>query len=171
MSLSIYDIDLALIEASEALNNVFDEETGEVTDIDVFEALKAEIDGLQMARDQKISNVACWYKSLVAEAEAIKAEKQKLAKRQTVAENKAENLKKYLEYALNGEKFKDARVSISYRRSEGIHFADDFDGNTLPKEYLRIKAEPKLTEIKEAIKSGKEFEGISLIEKQNIQIK
>ena len=171
MSLSIYDIDLALIEASEALNNVFDEETGEVTDIDVFEALKAEIDGLQMARDQKISNVACWIKNLNAEAAAIKEEKQKLAKRQAVVENKAENLKKYLEYALNGEKFKDARVSISYRRSEGIHFAEDFDGNTLPKEFLRIKAEPKLTEIKEAIKGGRELEGISLIERQNIQIK
>ena len=100
MSLSIYDIDLALIEASEALNNVFDEETGEVTDIDVFEALKAEIDGLQMARDQKISNVACWIKNLNAEAAAIKEEKQKLAKRQAVVENKSENLKKYLDIGL-----------------------------------------------------------------------
>lgn len=169
--MTIYEIDDEFASKMNELLEIFDEETGEIADLDRFEELKKALDGLAEERKQKISNVACWYKSLVAEAEAIKAEKQKLAKRQQVTENKAENLKAYLEYALGGEKFKDARVNITYRKSEGIHFADDFDGNTLPKEFLRIKAEPKLTEIKEAIKAGQEFEGISLVERQNILIK
>lgn len=169
--MNIYEIDNEFATKMNELLEIFDEETGEITDLDRFEELKKALDGLAEERKQKISNVACWYKSLVAEAEAIKAEKQKLAKRQQVTENKAENLKAYLEYALGGEKFKDARVNITYRKSEGIHFADDFDGNTLPKEFLRIKAEPKLTEIKEAIKAGQEFEGISLVERQNMLIK
>lgn len=169
--MNIYEIDNEFASKMNELLEIFDEETGEITDLDRFEELKKALDGLAEERKQKISNVACWYKSLVAEAEAIKAEKQKLAKRQQVTENKAENLKAYLEYALGGEKFKDARVNITYRKSEGIHFADDFDGNTLPKEFLRIKAEPKLTEIKEAIKAGQEFEGISLVERQNMLIK
>lgn len=169
--MNIYEIDNEFASKMNELLEIFDEETGEITDLDRFEELKKALDGLEEERKQKISNVACWYKSLVAEAEAIKAEKQKLAKRQQSTENKAENLKAYLEYALGGEKFKDARVNITYRKSEGIHFADDFDGNTLPKEFLRIKAEPKLTEIKEAIKAGQQFEGISLVERQNIQIK
>lgn len=155
---------MTLYEIDEQILSCIDEETGEVIDIDRLNAL-------QMERKQKIHNVACWHKSLVAEAKAIKEEKQKLARRQEICENKAESLKAYLEYVLNGEKFKDGAVNITYRKSEGIHFADDFDGNTLPKEFLRIKAEPKLTEIKEAIKAGQEFEGISLIERQNIQIK
>lgn len=169
--MTIYEIDDEFATKMNELLEIFDEETGEITDLDRFEELKKALDGLAEERKQKISNVACWYKSLVAEAEAIKAEKQKLAKRQQSTENKAENLKAYLEYALGGEKFKDARVNITYRKSEGIHFADDFDGNTLPKEFLRIKAEPKLTEIKEAIKAGQEFEGISLVERQNMLIK
>ena len=169
--MTIYEIDNEFATKMNELLEIFDEETGEITDLDRFEELKKALDGLEEERKQKISNVACWYKSLVAEAEAIKAEKQKLAKRQQVTENKAENLKAYLEYALGGEKFKDARVNITYRKSEGIHFADDFDGNTLPKEFLRIKAEPKLTEIKEAIKSGQQFDGISLVERQNMLIK
>lgn len=169
--MTIYDIDNAILEAYEAISEVFDEETGEVTNIDCFEALCGKLDELQMERERKISNIACWIKNLKAEAEAIKTEEQTLNKRRKVCENKVESLKKYLEHALHGEKFKDARVSISYRKSEGIHFADDFDGNTLPKEFLRIKAEPKLTEIKEAIKAGQEFKGISLIEKSNIQIR
>lgn len=169
--MTIYEIDNEFATKMNELLEIFDEETGEITDLDRFEELKKALDGLEEERKQKISNVACWYKSLVAEAEAIKAEKQKLAKRQQSTENKAENLKAYLEYALGGEKFKDARVNITYRKSEGIHFADDFDGNTLPKEFLRIKAEPKLTEIKEAIKAGQEFKGISLVERQNMLIK
>lgn len=169
--MTIYELDDEFSKQMEELLQIFDEETGEVTDVDRFEELRKSLDALQEERKQKISNVACWYKSLVAEAEAIKAEKQRLAKRQQSTENKAENLKAYLEYALGGEKFKDARVNITYRKSEGIHFADDFDGNTLPKEFLRIKAEPKLTEIKEAIKAGQEFKGISLVERQNMLIK
>ena len=169
--MTIYEIDDEFASKMNELLEIFDEETGEITDLDRFEELKKALDGLEEERKQKISNVACWYKSLVAEAEAIKAEKQKLAKRQQSTENKAENLKAYLEYALGGEKFKDARVNITYRKSEGIHFADDFDGNTLPKKFLRIKAEPKLTEIKEAIKAGQQFEGISLVERQNMLIK
>ena len=169
--MTIYDIDNEFATKMNELLEIFDEETGEVTDIDRFEELKKALDDLAEERKQKISNVACWYKSLVAEAEAIKTEKMNLAKRQQVAENKAESLKKYLEYALQGEKFKDARVSISYRRSEGIHFCEGFDGESLPDEFVKVEKKAKLTEIKNAIKEGREIPGVSLISKQNIQIK
>lgn len=169
--MTIFDIDRNFAAIMEDIMLVFDEETGEVTDIDRFEELKRNLDELQEERNTKISNIACWYKQLVAEADAIKTEKMNLAKRQQVAENKAESLKKYLEYALQGEKFKDARVSISYRRSEGIHFCEGFDGESLPDEFVKVEKKAKLTEIKNAIKEGREIPGVSLISKQNIQIK
>lgn len=171
MSLSIYDIDLAIIEAAEALNSLVDEETGEVTDIDIFEDLKAEIDGLQMKREKKISNVACWYKNLKAEAEAIKAEKQKLAKRQQAIENKAENLKKYLEYALQGEKFHDAVTSISYRKSKSVVVDPDMDPFNLPIQFQKVTVEPNKTELKKAIEGGQTVEGVEIVEKTSMQIK
>lgn len=160
--MNIYELDAEFSKVMDELLSVFDEETGEVTDIDRFEELKKALDGLAEERKQKISNVACWYKSLVAETEAIKAEKQNLAKRQQALERKSENLKKYLEYALHGEKFEDARCKISYRSSESITFAEGFDYTKLPEEFQKVTVEPRKTELKKAIKEGQGFAGVFL---------
>ena len=72
--MTIYEIDNEIM-------NCVDMETGEVIDTD-------KLNDLQMERDAKIENVALWIKELKAEAEAIKNEKQALADRQRVAENK-----------------------------------------------------------------------------------
>lgn len=169
--MTIYDIDNEFASKMNELLEIFDEETGEVTDIDRFEELKKALDGLAEERKQKISNVACWYKSLVAEAEAIKTEKQNLAKRQQAIENKAESLKKYLEYALQGEKFEDARCKISYRTSEAVTFADGFDYSKLPTEFQKVTVEPNKVELKKAIKDGQGFAGVFLQKKTSTIIK
>lgn len=154
---SLYEIDNGILEC-------VDPETGEVIDEERLTALELEW-------EQKISGVACWYKDLRAEAEAIKAEKQNLDKRQKAAENKAEQLKKYLAYALNGQKFKDARVSISYRKSEEVVVDEAMDLRKLPEDLLRVKLEPNKTAIKEVIKEGMTVEGCQLITNNNIQIR
>lgn len=154
---------MTLYEIDEEILNLVDQETGEVIDIERLEQL-------EMERDKKISNVACWIKDLKAEAEAIKTEKSALAKRQTVCENKVEQLKEYLIRALNGIKYKDARCSISYRKSESVEI-DDAVINKLPEEYIKVEKSVKKTELKDAMKLGFEFEGCRLIEKNNIQIK
>lgn len=169
--MTIYDIDNEFATKMNELLEIFDEETGEVTDIDRFEELKKALDSLAEERKQKISNVACWYKSLVAEAEAIKTEKQNLAKRQQAVENKAESLKKYLEYALQGEKFEDARCKISYRTSESVTFADGFDYSKLPTEFQKVTIEPNKIELKKAIKDGQWFAGVFLQKKTSTIIK
>lgn len=169
--MTIYDIDNEFATKMDELLEIFDTDTGEVTDIDRFEELKKALDDLAEERKQKISNVACWYKSLVAEANAIKEEKQKLAKRQAACENKAESLKKYLEYALQGEKFKDARVNITYRPTKSVGFIPDYDYSKLPPEFQKVTIEPKKTEIKKAIESGVEIPGAFIEEKVSTIIK
>ena len=154
---------MTLYEIDEEILNLVDQETGEVVDIERLEQL-------EMERDKKISNVACWIKDLKAEADAIKAEKNALAKRQTVCENKVEQLKDYLTRALNGIKFKDARCSISYRKSESVE-VDDSVIDKLPEEYIKVEKTVRKTELKDAMKLGFEFEGCRLIEKNNIQIR
>lgn len=139
-------------------------EDGEVIDLE-------KLDALTMERNSKISNIACWIKDLKAEAEAIKAEKQNLDKRQKVAENKASSLREYLAGFLNGEKYKDARVSISYRKSTAVQIAEDMDIKRLPEEYLKVTVEPSKTAIKEALTNGVVVEGCTLIENNNIQIR
>lgn len=70
---------------------LIDEETGEVIGIDTERA-----DKLQMMRDDKIKNLALYYKNLMAEVNAYKSEKDYFAKRERVAKNKAESIKKFL---------------------------------------------------------------------------
>ena len=155
--MTIYDIEAEIMDC-------IDQETGEVIDIDRLNAL-------EMERDKKISNVACWIKDLKAEAEAIKAEKQALDKRQKAAENKAESLKEWLSSILQGEKFKDSRCSISYRKSERVDFSDSFDLNTLPDSMKKVTIEPKKTEIKEFLKAGGEIDGVRIEENTSMTIK
>ena len=155
---------MTIYEIDEAILGCIDMETGEVIDLD-------RLNELEMKREQKISNVACWYKDLIAEADAIKAEEQNLNRRRKVCENKAESLKNWLAYVLNGNKFEDSRNKISYRRSESVTFAEGFDIESLPEQFKKITVEPKKTEIKNFLKTGATIDGCSVQEKFSIQIK
>ena len=153
---------MKLYEIDETIMSCIDEETGEIIDSE-------KLDKLQMERDKKIENVACWIKDLKAEAEALKAEKQAFAERQKVAENKMESLKKWLAYALNGEKFKTVRASVSFRTTDKVEIADIYK---LDENYLRYK-EPEADNdaIKKAIKEGQEVAGVTLVKNTSVIIK
>ena len=155
---------MTIYEIDEEILKCIDEETGEVIDEDRLNALN-------MERDKKVSNVACWIKDLKAENEAIKTEKQNLSRRQEVNEHKMESLKNWLAFALNGEKFKDGRVSISYRKSESVQFDDTFRIENLPSEFRKVTVEPMKSEIKQAIKDGQSVNGCYIKEENNIQIR
>lgn len=156
--MTLYEIDNAILEC-------VDLETGEIIDCERLEQL-------QMAFDEKVENIACWIKDLSAEAKAIKEEKDNLCQRQRAAENKAQSLKNYLSFALNGSKFKTPKVSISYRRSEAIEINDIGD---IPAEFIKPRVlrpeDASKTDIKEAIKSGQDVPGAVLVEKNNIQVR
>ena len=160
---TLYDINNDMMAAYE---RAIDEETGEIIDVEAW----AEFEQLALDRDAKIENVVLLIKNLRSDAEAYKAEKDSFAKKQKAAENKAEDLKVYLQSILNGEKFKSARASVSYRKSEVVEIS--IPVIDLPKEYLRYKdPEPDKTALKNALKAGEIIEGVELVERQNIQIK
>ena len=153
---------MKLYEIDEAILNCIDTETGEIIDAD-------QLDKLTMERDTKIENVACWIKDLKAEAEALKAEKLAFAERQKVAENKMESLKKWLAYALNGQKFKSTRASVSVRATDSVEVPDIYK---LDENYVRYKEpEADKTAIKEAIKAGQEVAGATLVKNTSVIIK
>lgn len=155
MNMKLYEINDAILEC-------LDEETGEIIDFEKFEQL-------QIEKSAKIESLALWYKNELADAEALKKEKEIFAQREKVAKNKAEQLKQRLDYELAGDTFKTDKVLISYRKSVSV-FVDE--GAELPEKYLTFKQpEPNKTAIKDALKSGIEIHGCSLSENQNIQIK
>ena len=153
---------MTIYEINQAIMECVDLETGEIIDTE-------QLDKLTMKRETKLENVACWIKELKAEAEALKAEKMALAKRQQVAENKMESLKKYLAYALDGQAFKTVRASVTFRKSQAVEIADI---HKLDENYLRYKEpEADKTAIKEALKAGQTVAGATLVENTSVIIK
>lgn len=158
---------MTLYEIEESIMACFDPETGELADVDAFEAL-------QIERTQKIENIACWIKDLTADAAAIREEEKSLADRRRSMENKAENLKNYLSRFLgDGEKYSSARCALSWRKSTKVEVdLQELYKDPLSENYLLYRdPEPNKTAIKEAIKAGFTVNGCELIENNNLQIK
>jgi len=140
----------------------FDEETGEIFD-------EQAIMELQIAREDKIEGIACLIKESKAMAEALKAERESLYKRQKAEERKVESLKKLLTVCMeDGEKFKSARAAISWRTSRSVEVQDE---GLIPAEYLKVVTEPNRTAIKLAIERGEEVPGATIVQKNNVVIK
>ena len=162
--MTLYEIDKQISEFPFDV----DENSGEILNIEDFEAL-------QMARDEKVENVALYIKELQAEAAAIKAEKESLDERMKAKERKADSLKRYLAQALAGEKFESPKVKVSYRKSQQVVLAGEFDewAQENAPELLTVKTTytPSKTAIKEALLDGKTVKYATLIENKNIQIK
>ena len=158
--MKLYEIDNAILDC-------IDLETGEVIDTE-------RLDALNMERDAKIENVACWIKDLRAENEAIKSEKQKLDSRRKVNDNKIESLMGWLNYALNGTKFKTGKCAISFRTSESVEVTEE-GLEALMKEHdelLTYKSpEPNKKAIKDAIKDGLSVVGVQLVQNVSTIIK
>ena len=144
-------------------NRVVNTESGEIIDIEALAALELE-------RDVKIENIGCWIKNLLADAEALKQQKNIFAEREKAAKNKAESLKNYLTVILDGKKFETSRVAMTFRKSESV----EFDGELIdvPHQYLKFR-EPELDKagIKKAIKAGENVPGCYIKSNMNLQIK
>ena len=110
MSMSLYEIDRSILA-------LVDPETGEILDVDALEQL-------QMERETKLENVACWIKNMSAESAAIRQEEMNLAERRKYLERKIDRLKKYLADALNGEKFQTAKCSVTFRKVSKVEITD-----------------------------------------------
>ena len=152
-----------LYDIQRGITDCVDEETGEVID---FEKLSA----LTMELSEKIENIALWIKNLEADAEAFKREEEAFEERKKAAANKAESLRRYLDAALNGQKFTTERVSVSFRSSKAVQIAENTE---LPAEYIKTKVEklPDKKKIGDALKNGIAVPGCALVTNRNMQIK
>lgn len=167
--MTLYEIDKAILDAIERGT---DPETGEVTDT-------SELMALNIERGQKIENIACYIKNLVADASAIKDEIDALAKRKKAAESKAERLKSLLLTALAGDKFETGKCSVSYRRSTAVEIEDacsvvEWAGQDqeLFDRLVRVKApEVNKSAIGAYIKSGHEVPGAKVVERTTVVVR
>ncbi len=146
----------------EIMSCCVDTETGEIIDEEY-------LNQLEMKRDAKIENIACWIKNLQAYAEALKTQKQTFADRQKTVENRVESLKRYLSGYLAGQKFSTPKVAISFRKTSSVNVTDI---SKIPEEFLKFTdPTPDKTAIKNAIKGGVAVAGAEIVEGQSISIK
>ena len=160
---------MTLYEIAQEMASLIDQETGELKDYEAFEAL-------QMARDEKIDNMAKWILDLEAEAKMVKERADELAKRAQNAKKKAERLREFLQEYLGGEKRKTADYTIGYRRTEAVEITDedraiawlmDNDEDALTYQNPKISK----TAVKEILKSGREVPGAELVERQSMSVR
>lgn len=156
--MTLYELDKAIADFELEVN-----EDGEVLNID-------ELDELNLAREQKIEGISLWVKNLEAEKEAVKHEKDNFADREKRLGKKIDSLKKYLTYALDGQKFSTPKVAVSFRKSESVLVKDKY---LIPDSYMNLSVvrEPNKAAIKNALKRGEEIMGCELVEKRNVQIR
>lgn len=134
--------------------------------------LQAQLAELTLAKTDKALYLARKVLNLEAEAEAVKAEKQKLAARQARLERQTESIKGYMTSVLTaGEKLKDSAVTIGWRKSVGVALKGDV--NKLPIRFQRIKVEAATSVLKDCLQNGdsEAAEYATLEERNNIQIK
>jgi hypothetical protein len=160
-----------LYEISQLLQDTVDACLAKAADAEgeITEDWSEFLDAVKLDRDQKALDIGRYIKNLSAEAEAVKAEKQVLAKRQATLENRVESLKAYLSNHLQaGEKISDANTVLSWRRSSSVEI---LYGARLPECYVRTEIIPDKTALKKALIAGEQIQGVSIIEKNNISIK
>ena len=171
MGMTLYDIDaqIAALENATEDDMIIDEETGELGS--VVQAL----DALRMAREEKLENVACWVKNLIAEADAIREEENRLIKRRKSAETKAARLKAWLLAALTREdgttdKLKTGRVMVSVKRNPPSTVVNDL---LLPSTYkvAKITYQANKELIKRELLAGGEVPGAHLEYGRSVIIK
>lgn len=163
--MKLYEIDR---EIESLLSDAIDPETGEV----LF--LPEKLEELQMEKERKTENLALAVKNLTAEGRAIREEEIALAERRKSLEKRAERAREYLEFILQGEKFRTAKVAVSWRSSKRVTVDEGFLAwaKRRGKRFLRMKdPEPDKTAIREALQSGEKVPHAAMVEETNMQIK
>lgn len=144
------------------------------------EAIEQAFASLEGELNTKIEHITIAIKNASADARAIDEEIKNLQDRKRSKENLSKRLTEYLSVMLQRmemPKFETPKVLISFRKSEAVEVADEIavinrlvDAGRM--DLLSVK-EPSLNkaEIKKVLKAGGEIPGVSLVTRNNIQIK
>lgn len=160
-----YEIDTRI----EALLDQLVDEDGVIN-----EEAEAALDELEAEKEQKTEGILLAIKGMSAEAEAIRAEEKTLAERRRGIEKKADALKAFIQGRLAGEKFKTARVAVSYRKTTSVEVEDGawvFWPEEVQDRAVAYTASVNRNELKKMLKDGEAIDGVRLVTSQSMTIK
>lgn len=139
------------------------------------------LESIQQDFDSKVENIACLFKSLGVEADALEAEAKHLQERAAYKRRVCERLKNYVSAQMQGigqTKLETSRVRLSFRKSESVSITNEdalfnsvksYGADDMYSIVESIKWDKKA--LKQAIKDGAAFDGAEVITTQNLQIK
>lgn len=144
----------------------FDPETGEIND----ENEQALIELHSEIINQGVENLCKLRANLMADADALKAEKMRIANKQAMKEKAVARVEKMIKFCLDNsgkEKINAGSFTVSTRKSEQVILADGWsNGDFGTFEFKADKAK-----IKKAIKDGAVVDGAELVTNYNLQVK
>lgn len=165
--MTLYEIDKGLLEIMESI----DPETGEwVGDPEAWERLNLE-------RDTKIENTACYIKDLTARINAFGEEIKTLQKRKKTLETKAEWLMSNLRQSLDGENFETARCAVRFKLNpEKVQYTDDSATLAWAKEYApdclkEVRPSLSAEAIKKRLRNGEMIPGAELVRETRMEVR
>ena len=134
-------------------------ELAEDPDIDE-QAFLDTLEGIEGALEDKADNYAKCMRMLEADANGIKAEEERLAKRRKTIEGNVSRMKSALQYAMEATgktKFKTQLFSFNVQNNPASVVMDEPDVANIPERFLKYK-DPEIDRkaIKDAIKAGDE---------------
>jgi hypothetical protein len=134
-------------------------ELAEDPDIDE-QAFMDTLAGIEGALEDKADNYAKCMRMLEADANGIKAEEERLAKRRKTIEGNGSRMKSALQYAMEATgktKFKTQLFSFNVQNNPASVVMDERDIKNIPERFLKYK-DPEIDRkaIKDAIKAGDE---------------
>lgn len=151
---------MRLYDLSEQYSDLLDlaQNVGEGVD---YEAM---LQGMEGAIADKLDGYCKVIKTLEGEAEAVKAESERLAQRKTALENQVKRMKDAMKsnmLKLDLDKHKSTLFTVSITKPRQRVEVTNID--IVPKKLLRIKKEVDKAAVKELIDAGKKVKGVELI--------
>lgn len=157
---------MKLYEIKEAYLSLLELEENGVDVADYLKQVEGEL-------EDKLQNIGLVYKTLSAEADAIKAEEKKLSDRRKALENKADSIKNWMYEEMkqmNIEKVNKPNIVLSIAKNPPALVLNE---SLVPAEYKKeeIVIIIDKAQIKENLKNGMAIEGAELVQGTSLRIK
>ena len=124
-----------------------------------------------MGADEKVDACCKVIKQLEADAENIKAETDRLKKREASLKNNAKNIRQSLigyMQATGQKSLKTLLFTLSQRATQAVEIAE---GAEIPEAYLKVKTEVDKTALKNALLGGAKIDGATLVNNASLTIR
>ena len=149
------------------LNNLCDEETGEVSETSL-----ERLDEIKDTIENKAINIVRVWKQMEAYQTAIEKERKAMELRESHLKKQVKNLKDYLQtnmLACQITKIECPQFKISLQKNPGsVKFSDE---SRVPQEYKKVEVKNDVSMIRDALKMGIEVPGAYLDQGTSIRIK